>query len=198
MMAFVHHKMSIVADQIQHIAPSTEALDQCDIYVSLGFPLTTTDHANSSRPDIEKCLESSGPLIEKLLSMNQNERVSTAPGNQVRGDYRLSKSCGRRQNTSVVRQQCSRCNLLFERQFANELDAERCSLLALVAYIDLDPEPGQEIDGVVETTPWQGDVLREEFSTGNDPRLAKGRKPHCLRRIKLGVLERGETDQAIG
>jgi hypothetical protein len=36
--------------------------------------------------------------------------------------------------------------------------------LAFVAYIDLDPETAQEIYGDVETTPGQGDVLREEFS----------------------------------
>ena len=120
-MAFVNHKMAIVADQIQNLAPSTETLDQCDIYVSGGFPLTTTDHANSSRTDIEKCLQASNPLIEKLPSMNQNQRVSVAPGNQVCGDYRFPKGCGRRENTSVVRLQCFRCNLLFERQFADEL-----------------------------------------------------------------------------
>ena len=38
-------------------------------------------------------------------------------------------------------------------------------LLAYVAYVDPNPKPGQEIDGYVETTPWQGDVLREEFGT---------------------------------
>ena len=109
-MAFVNHKMAIVADQIQNLAPSTETLDQCDIYVSGGFPLTTTGHANSSRTDIEKCLQASNPLIEKLPSMNQNQRVSVAPGNQVCGDYRFR-----------VRLQCFRCNLLLERRFADEL-----------------------------------------------------------------------------
>jgi hypothetical protein len=69
--------------------------------------------------------------------------------------------------------------------------------LAFVAYIDLDPETAQEIYGDVETTPGQGDVLREEFSARNDPRLAVCRKPHCLCCVKLWVLKRCESDQAV-
>jgi hypothetical protein len=53
-MALVNYKMSIVTDQIQDLAPSTETLNQCDIYISFGIPLTTTDDANSSWFNIEK------------------------------------------------------------------------------------------------------------------------------------------------
>ena len=53
-MALVNDKMSIVADQIQDLAPLTKTLDSCDIYISCGIPLTTTDDANSSWFDIEK------------------------------------------------------------------------------------------------------------------------------------------------
>ena len=53
-MALVNDKMSIVADQIQDLAPLTEPLDQCDNYISCGIPLTATDDANSSWFDIEK------------------------------------------------------------------------------------------------------------------------------------------------
>ena len=95
-MAFVDDDMAVFGDHIGHDAFPHKALHESNIDVSSGFPLSAMDDANLLRRNIKKDSQASDPLIEKLPTMDKDEGVSAARGDQFGGHDGLSKSrrCG--------------------------------------------------------------------------------------------------------
>ena len=50
---------------------------------------------------------------------------------------------------------------------------------------------------MITDTPRQGDVVRQQFSAGNDTRNAEGGAPHRLRAVEGRVLKGRETDEPV-
>ena len=61
---------------------------------------------------------------------------------------------------------------------------------------DRNAERGEKIERGVETAAGQRDMVPRQLRARNDARLVVRRPPHRLRRIKFGVLEGGQTDEA--
>ena len=87
--------------------------------------------------------------------------------------------------------------VLFRRQLAEKPCPERPSLLAFVAQLGRNAGVAEKAQQIVEASPREGDMFREQLGTGDDAWLAERRQAHGLRRIELGVLERGQPCDAV-
>jgi hypothetical protein len=55
----------------------------------------------------------------------------------------------------------------------------------------------EDSDNLFQASSWQTDVLREALAAGNNSGLTIGGEAHGLSLLKLGVLKRGNTHQAV-
>jgi hypothetical protein len=69
---------------------------------------------------------------------------------------------------------------------------------SLVLQLGPDAVLAQHSERCFEASAWQGNVLWKVLRAANDPGLVPHRKAHGLRLVELGVLERGQADQAVG
>ena len=138
-MAFVDDDMAVFGDHIRHDAFPHEALHQSNIDVSSGFPLSAMDDANLLRRNIKKDSQASDPLIEKLPTMDKDQGVSAARGDQFGGHDGLAKSrrCG--EHPCLVSKKCCGSLVLIWRQLTNEAGVERRAVHAFVMQIDPNP-----------------------------------------------------------
>src|SRR5215469_8466754 len=88
-------------------------------------------------------------------------------------------------------------NGLLGAQLTLECNFERQAGIALVPDYGLDVQIRQSLTDFVQATAGQSYVLGVIFGTGNNPRLVVSRKPHSLQFVKLGILERRQSDQPV-
>ena len=126
-MAFIDDDMPVVGDQIGDDALSDQALHERDIDVSGRLLLSAVDDAELVRRDIQEGLESRHPLVEKLPTMDQHQRVpsraaiifaamTVLPNAVVAASTPVS--CGRRAAVAFI---------LFRRQLAEKPCPDRPS-----------------------------------------------------------------------
>ena len=72
MVAFVHHHMSIVGNEVGDLAFPHQALDGCNVDETCRLFLSTTDNSNLSIINIKECAEPRYPLIQKLLAVHRS------------------------------------------------------------------------------------------------------------------------------
>ena len=129
--------------------------------------------------------------------MNEHERVHPALSNEPRGDNGLAKCGGGRQNASLVAQHRGRCWLLLSAKLALKPHLQPTAVAALIANGQANTKLDQRLANVIEAAAWQPDVMREILGARDDACLAVRRKPHRLRLVELGILERSEPQQSI-
>src|SRR5262245_46259049 len=129
--------------------------------------------------------------------MNEYERVHPAVSNEPYGDYGLAKcGCGR-QDTGLMAQHGVRRGLLLPPKLALKLQVHTTAVVAFVADGHGNTKVGQRLANVVEAASRQSDVMRKILGARDDAWLVVCRKPHRLRFVKLGVLERSEPKQSV-
>ena len=129
--------------------------------------------------------------------MDQHEHVDAALSDEPRGDDSFAKRSGRGQDASLVTQDGGSCGLLFLPQVAVKLHLQRSTVVAFVANDHADAELGEHLPNIIEASAWQPDVMREILGARDDARLVVRRKPHRLRFVELGILERSEPKQSV-
>src|SRR5262245_45979978 len=129
--------------------------------------------------------------------MNEHERVHSALRNEPRGDDRLAKCSGGRQDSSLMAQHDVRCGLLVPSKLAMKLHLQATAVVAFVADGQANTKVGQRLANVIEAAPRQSDVMRKILGARDDAWLVVCRKPHCLRFVELGILECSEPKQSV-
>ena len=191
MVAFVNDKMTIVRQQVGYFAVPHEALDQRDINDTRRLAAPAADDAYILRIDIEKCPEAFHPLAEQLSTMDEDKRVPAPLSDERSSHNRLAERGGRREHAIVMQRQGVECLDLRAVQRSLELDPARKRVAdrSLIVQLNLGALTADQIDSFVKTPSWQSHMTRMEFGARDDPWLAKGREPHGLRTIELGVLK---------
>ena len=133
MMALVHDEVAIVGHAVVDDAFANQALDERDVNQSSRLASSSSNSADPASWYSEERRQTLHPLIEQLLSMDEDKRADPAVGDQPRGDDRLAERGGGRQDAGVVGDQRVRGRLLVASQFAAERDVERLASAAFVA-----------------------------------------------------------------
>ena len=128
--------------------------------------------------------------------MDQHERVDAALRDEPRGDDGLAKCGGRCQDASLVAQDGVSCGLLFLPQVAVKLHIQRTTVVALVANDHANTKLGEHLANVIEAAA-AARCDAEILGARDDAGLVACRKPHRLRFVELGVLQRQRAKQSI-
>src|SRR5271165_2732763 len=196
-MAFIDNNMAVIGDEIRHNAPPNQTLHKRNVDDARRFLLPAIDDPEFVRRDIQKRLESRYPLLEKLPAVDENQGGPSPRGDHICGNNGLSKRRGRREYPGFVLQKGGGRLTLFSRQFAEKPCLKGPSLLAFVSQLGLDADVPEKAQQIVEASPGEGDVFREQLDTRDDAWLAKRRQAHCLCRIELRILECGQPCDAV-
>ncbi len=133
MVAFVDHEVAVVRHAVVDDSLAHQALNHGDIEQP-GWPVSpAADTADRSCGDVQERGKPVDPLIEQLPSMNEDESVHAALGNEPRGNDGLAEGSGSRQHSGVVPQHGVRGGLLFGTQLAAEGDLERAAGRAFIS-----------------------------------------------------------------
>ena len=128
--------------------------------------------------------------------MNKYERTHTTFSNEPRSNNGFSERGSRREDTSLVAQHGLRCDLLRMAKLTVKLHLQPSTVAALVANGHANAKVGERLVNVIEAAPRQSDVMRKILGARDDAWLAVCRKPHRLRFVELGILERSESKQS--
>ena len=101
-MALIDDNMAVIGNQIRHNAPSNQALHEGDIDDPGRLLLSTMDHADLVRRDIQKRLKPRDPLLKKLPAMDENQGVPSPCSDHICGNNGLSECRGRRKHPGFV------------------------------------------------------------------------------------------------
>ena len=101
------------------------------------------------------------------------------------------------EHTGLVRQQRPGGGLLLQGQLAEKRGLDGTAGITFVPQIDANAEVVKQTLHRVATTARQGQVVREQFGTGDDAGNAKGGATHRLRAVKCRVLEGCETNEPV-
>ena len=149
--ALVHDKMPIIFDQVRHLAFPDQALNERHID-NTGRPfLPAANNANAIGVDIEERAEPRNPLIQQLLAMHQDQRISGPFRDEFSRNHGLPEGRCRRQHTGVVRHQGGYCLLLLERKGSKKATANSHSIPTLVSKLDPNSVRGQQINRRIKT-----------------------------------------------
>src|SRR5262249_45516205 len=116
---------------------------------------------------------------------------------EPRGDDGLPKRGCCCQYTSLVTKHRGRRWFLLAAKLALKLHLQPSAVVAFVADGQANTKVGQRFTNVIETAPWQSDVMRKILGARDDAWLVVCREPHRLRFIEFGILERREPKQSI-
>ena len=129
--------------------------------------------------------------------MNEHERVRAAYGDHGGRDDRLAEPRRGGENAGfVLKQRIGRAALLGG-EFAEKVRIEPTPRIALVAQLKLDAEFVEQCPHRLGAAARQGDVMRQQFSAGDDTGDAEGGTAHRLCPEELGVLEGGEANEPV-
>lgn len=158
-MTFINDDLSVACNDVRHFASANQALDHRDIDPLRGLPLSGADHADNSIVDRQKCLQTFGPLLQELATMDQYECAHLSPGDQRRCDNGFSERGRRRQNAEIMAGDgIDRFDLLWPKH-ACELSIYTRPGITLVVEISFDVVHSEKIDDFIQATPWQCDVM---------------------------------------
>ena len=90
-----------------------------------------------------------------------------------------------------------RCCLLLLPKLALKLHLQTTAVATLVANGRPNAKVGERLANVIEAAARQSDVMREILGACDNAWLAERRKPHRLRSVELGILERSEPKQSV-
>jgi hypothetical protein len=93
-MALVHDHVSVVRDQILHLAPANKALYCRNVETAVGLVLPASDLADLVTVDAQEDRQLLTPLVEQVRSVHQDQRVPSPLGEEVDANHRLA--CARR------------------------------------------------------------------------------------------------------
>ena len=129
--------------------------------------------------------------------MNEHERVHAAPGDEPRGDDGLADRCCGCQYACLMTQHRVRCCLLLLPKLALKLHFQTAAVATFVADGRANTKIHEGLADVIEAAARQSDVMWEILGARDHAWPAVGRKPHCLRFVELGILERSEPKQSV-
>ena len=136
-------------------------------------------------------------MFQKLLPVDQNQRVDAALGNEPGRNHRLAKCRGCCQNTRVLREQrLSRC-LLIGPQRAMKSHSQRHANVSLITENGFNLESCKRFHDVIQAPSWQREMLRMILGARNDSWLVESRQAHGLRSVEFGILKCGQTQQSV-
>ena len=150
-MALVGDNMAVIGDEIRHNALPNQALHEGDVDDACRLFLSTIDHADLVRRDIQKRPEPRDPLLKKLPAMDENQGVPSPCSDHICCNNGLSECRGRREHTGFVLEKRGDRLLLFGRQFAEKPCLKGPSLLAFVPQLGLDAHVRKKPQQIVET-----------------------------------------------
>jgi hypothetical protein len=189
MMALVNHNMTIVSDEVRDKTFADQSLHESYVDgTSWAFP-ATVHNADLLGRDIEKGPKLSDPLVEELPAMDENQRVAVPRGNQLSRNDGLTERRGRGKDTIFVPKEIDRGVTLLRCQLTEEASSKGIAALTLIPDLGCDVHVLKEPQQFVETSSRKGNVPGEEFSAGDNARLAKGRQTHGLSSVKFRILE---------
>src|SRR5262245_96489 len=129
--------------------------------------------------------------------MNKHERVHPTLSNEPRGDDGLAKCGGGRQNASLVAEHRDRCWFLLSAKLALKPHLQPTAVAALIANCQANTKLNQRLTNVIEAPARQSDVMRKILCARDNTWLVVCRKPHRLRLIEFGILERRQSKQSV-
>src|ERR1700736_1449524 len=103
--------------------------------------------------------------------MDKNQGIPLPCSDHFRGNDGLAECCGCCKHPGFVLEKGFGGLTLFRRQLAKKLRGEGLSLLAFVTEFGRDPCIAEKTYQIVEASPREGDVFREQFGTRDDARL---------------------------
>ena len=136
-------------------------------------------------------------MIEELSPVDEHECTDAAPRDQPRAHDRLAECGGGRKHSGVVSQERVRRNLLITTQLPLEGQIQRATGVAFVANSRANAEVCEREAHLVETAPWNTNVMGVVLGAGDDARLVVRRQPHRLRLVELRILECRQPEQAV-
>jgi hypothetical protein len=129
--------------------------------------------------------------------MYQHKRVHFALCDQLRGNCRLTERRGRAENPILVGSQRLGCLSLCGTAVAPKINLQGISYEAMIGNIDCDVVTLKKGANFLPQAARQGNVSSQILATRDNPRFAKGRKPHRLCLVKLRILKCGDAKQPI-
>src|SRR5208283_3668312 len=101
-MTFIDDDMAVISHQIGDDPLPHQALHESDINVAARLLFPAVDNANLVRRDVQKRLETRQPLIEKLPTMDKDQRIPVPHGYHFGGDDGLAECRGCRKYPSFM------------------------------------------------------------------------------------------------
>ncbi|MDE0447018.1 MAG: hypothetical protein OXH96_10130 [Spirochaetaceae bacterium] len=177
-MTLVDDQLAIVGDHVIDFALAYQALDDGDVDDTGRAPLAAADLTDLLAREIEKAGEPGEPLVQELATMDPDEGIGPAGGDQGSRDYRLAECGGRRQHAGIVPQQRFRGSILLLRQLAFECRSERTTAIALVAGAHNDAQPREPRLHLVAAPARQGHMVRQQLRAADDTGDTVGGQAH--------------------
>src|ERR1700739_774968 len=129
--------------------------------------------------------------------MHEDQSVHGSGTDQPRGDDSFSKSGRCTENTVLVDQHYRDSVFLFRPQLAIEANIDVLPCRPFVLDFYLYRMRFKELANLFYAASWKANVLGEDLSTRNNPRLSVCGQPHRLSPIEFGVLESSHANQTI-
>jgi hypothetical protein len=132
-MTFIDDDMAVISHQIGDNPLPHQALHESDIDVAARLLFPAVDNTKLVRRDVQKRLETRQPLIEKLPTMDKDQRIPAPHGYHLGGDDGLAESRGCCEHPDFMIKKACRRFILLRRQLTEKPCPDRPSLLAFVA-----------------------------------------------------------------
>ena len=197
MMALVDHQMPVIGNEVVDLAPARQALDDPDIDDATGLALPAANLPDRRCGKVEKCSEPREPLFHELAAVNEHQSIDLAGGDDGCGHDGLAEAGRGCKHARLMPQQRLGGGPLFRGQFAEEGCLQRASAVALVAEVHADARLFQQPLQFLAAAARQRDMMGKQLGAGDDAGNAEGGAPHRLGAVEGGVLESGETDEAV-
>lgn len=143
-----------------------------DIKLARGFVLATTDGADDPLSNGEESVQTFLPLPEQFGSMHQDQRVDVTAGNDGCPRDRLAERRRGAEDANIVRQHSGNGIFLIWPQGSSDLHVDRCAVYPFVMYVAADAIASKQFLCRIKAPARKPDVLREVFSTADDPGLS--------------------------
>ena len=192
-MALVDDHLTVAGDEIGDGVLAHEALDHRDVDAARGRALRTSDLPDLLSIEAEEQRELRQPLIEKGLSMDEDQRAARSRCDEVRADHRLADARWRDEDACVVREQRASRRLLDSGQRAVEAKFELRSGHALVGDIERDAMHAEQLFEVGLAAARESQVFRQILGARDHSRRRRRRQAHALLLVELRILEGGEA-----
>ena len=137
-MTLINNHVSIVGDDVFHLALAMQALNQCYIDHARASQLASGDVAHGFQGKVEKYRKPLPPLIQQLLPMDQNQNIHASSCDDVRGDHCLAEGGRCAEDSDVVFQQRRDCVRLLSSQLAQELRVDLLAGKSLITILEFD------------------------------------------------------------